>query len=170
MNFFSISAKTMKWLTGLWPPFWFTGIRFEHISDDFRHIRVSMSLRFYNKNLHGLQFGGNLYAMTDPCYLIMLLRNLGTGYRVLDKAAYIDYIKPGSSTVTANFKLSDDDLKDIIENTATGEKDFKDFTIEINDINGERVSKVVKTLYIRQKRRDGKDGKTVYPHQISRSG
>ncbi|MGH1487734.1 MAG: DUF4442 domain-containing protein [Cellvibrionaceae bacterium] len=153
MNFFSISASTVKWLMYLWPPFWFTGIRFDHISDDFHHIRVSMPLRFYNKNFHGIQFGGSLYAMTDPCYLLMLLRNLGVDYRVLDKAAYVDYIKPGTSKVTADFKLTDEDLKEIIEKTATGEKFFKDFTIEIKDINGELVTKVVKTLYIRQKQK-----------------
>ena len=153
MNFFTTSASKIKWIMHLWPPFWFTGIRFDDISDDFRYIRISMPLRFYNKNLHGLQFGGSLYAMTDPCYLMMLLRNLGTGYRVLDKAAYIDYIKPGTSKVMAEFRLTDEDLKDIIAKTASGEKYFKDFNIEIKDTNNELVAKVVKTLYIRQKRK-----------------
>ena len=114
-------------------------------------MRVSMPLRFYNKNLHGLQFGGSLYMMTDPCYLMMLLRNLGRRYRVLDKGATIDYIKPGTATVFADFVLTQADLDEITEKTAGGEKYFKDFTIEIKDQHNELIARVVKTLYIRQK-------------------
>jgi hypothetical protein len=151
MNFFTVSATTLKWLFRLWPPLWFTGIRFEHISADFRHVRTAMPLRLYNKNLHGLQFGGNLYTMTDPCYLMMVLRNLGKDYRVLDKSAYIDFIKPGTSTVVANFYLTDADLEDIRQHTNNGEKYFKEFSINITDQHNTVVAKVIKTIYIRKK-------------------
>ena len=155
MKLFFFSATKIKWLIRLWPPLWFTGIRFDYIAQDFRHIRVSMPLRFYNKNLDGLQFGGSLYMMTDPCYLMMIARNLGDEYRVLDKAASIDYIKPGTSTVFADFVLAQDDVDDIIQNTAGGDKYFKDFTINIKNKQNELIATVIKTLYIRKKLQNG---------------
>ncbi len=135
----------------LWPPLWFTGIYYEHISEDFKHMRVAMALRFYNKNLHGIQFGGNLFSMVDPCHLMMLLRNIGASYHILDKAAEVEFIKPGKSKVTADCIVTDDDLEDIYKHTANGEKYFKNFTILIKDTQQEIIAKVIKTVYIRKK-------------------
>jgi len=135
----------------LWPPLWFTGISFEHISPDFRRIRIAMALRFYNKNLHGIQYGGNLYSMTDPCHIMMVLRNLGPDYRVLDKGAKIEFIKPGTSKVTADCIITEEDLADIKEKTASNKKYFKDFSVDITDERGDVVATVVKTVYIRNK-------------------
>lgn len=154
MNFFTTPARVAKYFLNAWPPFWFTGIRVEKITSDFCYIRVGMRLRFYNKNLHGLQFGGSLYSMTDPCYLMMILRNLGPGYRVLDKSAHIDFIKPGRSKVVAEFRLSQEDLNDIKMHTETGEKYFKDFVTDVLDKKGELVARVTKTIYIRKKSRN----------------
>ena len=150
MNIFTVSATTLKYLIKLWPPLWFTGIRFDHISADFRHIRTVMTLRFYNKNLNGVQFGGNLFAMADPCLMMMIARNLGPEYRVLDKAGDIDFIKPGISKVTANFYLTDADLDDIRQRTNDGKKYFKEFVIDIVDDNKQPVARVVRTVYIRK--------------------
>jgi len=151
MNIFTIAPSTLRFLMHLWPPLWLTGIRFDHISHDFRRIRMTMALRFYNKNLHGIQYGGNLYSMTDPCHIMMVLRNLGPRYRVLDKGATIEFIKPGTSKVTADCVISEADIRDIQDKTANGEKYFKDFSVDIKDEAGEIVAHVVKTVYIRRK-------------------
>lgn len=151
MNIFSISANNLKRIMRLWPPLWFTGIYFDHISEDLRHIRMVMTLRFYNKNLHGIQYGGNLYSMIDPCHIMMVLRNLGPSYRVLDKGASIEFIKPGTTKVTADCVVTEEDLNDIKSKTAEGEKYFKDFSIEIKDENSEIIAKVIKTIYVRKK-------------------
>ncbi len=152
MSFFSISGNTFKWLMALWPPFWFTGIRYEYVSDDFREIRVGMALRFYNKNIHGLQYGGNLFSMTDACHGIMLFRNLGPAYNVLDKSAQIEFVRPGKGKVVLECTITDDDIADIKQKTANGDKYFKEFTVHVKDLEGEIVASVVKTVYIRQKR------------------
>ena len=152
MSFFSISGSTFKWLMALWPPLWFTGIRYEYISDDFRKIRVGMPLRFYNKNLHGLQYGGNLFSMTDACHAIMLFRNLGPGYKVLDKSAQIDFIKPGKSKVVVECEVTDDDIDEIKQKTEQGDKYFKEFIVHVKDLEGEIIATVVKTVYVRKKR------------------
>jgi len=77
-------------------------------------IRVEMKIRSYNRNAIGSHFGGSLYAMTDPFYVIMLIKALGRGYIVWDKAASIEFVKPGYGTVTADFSLSDKDVGQII--------------------------------------------------------
>ena len=152
MNFFTASPTFVKWLLRFWPPFWFTGIRFEHISSDFRSIRTSMPLRFYNQNLHGYQFGGSLFSMTDPCYLMIIWRNLGRDYRVLDQSAQIEFLKPGTKQVYADFHLSDEDLADIRQQTMHGEKYLKEFCVDIFDLDQLHVARVKRVVYIRKAR------------------
>ena len=82
---------------------------------------------------------------------MMILRNLGKGYRVLDKAGSIDYVKPGVGTVIANFYLTEADIADIKHHTAEGEKYFKVFHVDIVDEQGGIVAKVERTVYIRKK-------------------
>ena len=73
-------------------------------------IDVEMKLRFWNKNYVGTHFGGSLYAMTDPFFMLMLLDNLGPEYLVWDKAATICFKKPGRGKVRAEFRLSDEQV------------------------------------------------------------
>jgi acyl-coenzyme A thioesterase PaaI-like protein len=152
MNFFKISGNTFKWIMALWPPFWFTGIRYEFVADDFRKIRVTMALRFYNKNIHGIQYGGNLFSMTDACHGIMLFRNLGPSYNVLDKSAHIEFVKPGKTKVILDCVVTEADIQDIKQKTANGEKYLKEFTVHVKDLKDEIVATVYKTVYVRKKR------------------
>ena len=39
-----------------------------------------MPLKWYNRNYVGTQFGGSLYSMTDPWYMLMLLNVLGKDF------------------------------------------------------------------------------------------
>ena len=39
--------------------------------------RVRMGLGWYNRNYVGTQFGGSLYSMTDPFFMLMIMENLG---------------------------------------------------------------------------------------------
>ena len=52
-------------------------MRVTHISDDFLTAHVEMPLRFYNRNYVGTHFGGSLYSMCDPFYMLMLINILG---------------------------------------------------------------------------------------------
>src|SRR5690554_8208830 len=106
-----MSAKWLRRLINLWPPLFFSGIRATYISPDFRQVHVSLKLRFYNRNYVGVQFGGSLFAMTDPWYMLMLFHNLGREYYVWAKRASIDYIAPGKGTVTAKFRIDENILE-----------------------------------------------------------
>lgn len=110
-----------------------------------------MALRFYNRNAVGIQYGGNLFSMTDPCYMLMLMRNLGSAYKIIDQSAAIEFIHPGLGTVTASCTLSQADVDEILLATATGDKYLKTFYIDIYDKQQELVAKVKRVVYIRKK-------------------
>src|ERR1700677_3114560 len=90
---------------GWWPPLFGTGIKVTRLDENLRAVDVEMRLRRWNRNYVGVHFGGSLFAMTDPFYMIMLATNLGREYVVWDKAASIRYRKPGNGTVRAEFRL-----------------------------------------------------------------
>lgn len=144
-------ARALRWLMNLYPPYLGAGIKVRQISADFRQAQVSMGLTWYNRNYVRTQFGGSLYSMSDPFYMLLLMENLGRDYIVWDKAAHIEFISPGKGTVHAEFKLDDSMLKTIREHTANGEKYLPKYHVEVRDDQGTLVARVEKTLYIRRK-------------------
>ena len=135
----------------LWPPFLGAGIRVRHIGADFREVVVSMKLRWYNRNYVGTHFGGSLAAMTDPFYMLMLIHILGNEYTVWDKTSTMDFIAPGRGTVTARFRLNDDQIAEIQNKTADGNAYFPALSVDIVNESGEVVARVEKKLYVRKK-------------------
>lgn len=136
-----------------YPPYLGAGISLKEMSKDFRYARVEMPLRFYNRNYVGTQFGGSLYSMTDPWFMLMVMKALGDGYIVWDKAASIRFKKPGRMRVIAEFRLSDTDLSDIHEHLKNEEKYEKTFQVQVIDTEGTLVAEVDKLIYIRKKQR-----------------
>ncbi len=134
-----------------WPPFWGTGISVNHIAQDWKTIRVITRMRWYNRNYVKSHYGGNLFSMTDPFYMLMLLRNLGADYVVWDTTAKIKFIQPGRSDVTATFVLTDERLCEIRKKAESGEKLLEKFRVDIVDDDATLVASVMKTLYIRKK-------------------
>ena len=122
-------AGLFKALINWYPPYLGAGIRLARISPDYRDLLVQMKLRFYNRNYVGTHFGGSLYAMIDPFYMLMLMQVLGREYIVWDKAATIQFRKPGRGTVSARFLLTDQVLTDIRTQTADGDKYLPEFSI-----------------------------------------
>ena len=60
-------------------------------------------MRFWNKNYVHIHFGGSIYAMCDPFYMLILLENLGDEYLIRDRSGRIDFLKPGTGTLYADF-------------------------------------------------------------------
>ncbi|HRE31512.1 MAG TPA: DUF4442 domain-containing protein [Candidatus Berkiella sp.] len=69
-------------LINFWPPYLGAGVRVKRMSKNMTHIKVEMNLRFWNKNYVNTHFGGSLYSMVDPFYMLMLMENLGKEYIV----------------------------------------------------------------------------------------
>jgi hypothetical protein len=135
----------------LWPPFLGAGIRVKNIQPDWRAVDVEMKLRFWNANYVRTHFGGSLFAMTDPFYMLMLLENLGRGYIVWDKAATIRFRKPGKGKVRAEFRLTEERINEILETLKTQEKAEPTFLVTVKDKDNIVVADVEKVLYIKKK-------------------
>ncbi|WP_246120720.1 DUF4442 domain-containing protein [Chitinolyticbacter meiyuanensis] len=146
-----MSPNTLRHLINLWPPFLLAGIHAIRFSPDWREIDVELRLRWYNRNYVGTHFGGSLFAMTDPWYMLMLMHVLGGDYYVWDQRASIDFIAPGRSRVHARFRLDETTLADIRHRTADGDKHLPEFSIDVIDDGGNLVARVKKTLYVRRK-------------------
>jgi acyl-coenzyme A thioesterase PaaI-like protein len=142
----------MKMLFNLWPPFRGAGIRVREIAPDFRAATVELRMRVLNRNYVGTHFGGSLFAMTDPFFMIMMMKNLGPKYLVWDKAGTVRFLKPARGTVTARFSLPEDRIAEARAATESGDKHEPKFVVEIVDAQGNTVADVEKTLYIRRKK------------------
>lgn len=123
------------------------------VTPDFREMEVKMKLKWYNKNYVGTHYGGSIYSMTDPFYMVMLIHILGKDYVVWDRAAQIEFFKPGKTELCAKFCVTDEILEDIISKTYDGNQHFAEFSIDVTDTSGEIIAKVGKTIYIRKKQR-----------------
>lgn len=142
-------ARLLRWLLNIYPPYLGAGVRIRRISPDFREIQVQMGLNRFNRNYVGTQFGGSLYSMTDPFYMLMLMENLGRDYIVWDKAADIDFISPGKGRVHAEFRIDQALLDEVRARTADGSKYLPKMRVEVRDDQGTLVARVDKTLYVR---------------------
>lgn len=148
-----MKAKLFKRLINMWPPYLGAGIRIKHISDDYKRFDVEMKMRFYNKNYVGTHFGGSLYAMTDPFYMMILIKNLGKDYIIWDKGAKIDFKKPGKGKLSATFNLNAKQIADIKKQADTNYKTEPTFKVQIKDESGDVVAEVDKVVYVRRKDR-----------------
>ena len=135
----------------LWPPFLFSGIHVTDIGQDWRSARVELRLRPWNRNYVGTHFGGSLFAMTDPYWMLLMLHALPRDYIVWDKAGEIEFVKPGRGTVHAVFELDDAVLDELRAAAAGGEKVLRWFAADIIDEQGEVVARTRKQLYVRRK-------------------
>ncbi len=140
----------MRWIN-MWPPFLGAGIKVMRMDDDMRAVDVEMKLTKLNRNYVGTHYGGSLYSMADPFYMLMLLANLGREYIVWDKAATIRFKKPGKGTVRAEFRLSEEQIEGVREKLKHQPKYEPTFLVEIKDAHGTVIAEVEKLLYVRKK-------------------
>lgn len=151
-----MKANRLRWIMNIWPPYLAAGVRVREISPDYRYARVDLKLGWSNRNYVGVHFGGSLFAMADPFYMLMYMQNLGKDYVVWDRAAAIEFIKPGRGTVTAEFRLDEADIKKAKEGAAAGAPYLVDHDVHVVNAEGELVSRLRRTIYVRLKKRPAK--------------
>ena len=133
-------------------PYWGAGIAIDKIDLDNYAIRVKMPLTRSNRNIVGTHFGGSLYSMVDPFYMLILMHHLGNKYIVWDKSASISFLSPGRSTVYADIRLSAEEISEIKQLTENYAPVYRTYTLNIVDETGNRIAEVEKVLYIRRKK------------------
>lgn len=144
-----LTPHLLKLRLNTYAPYIGAGIKIDHISLDQGLCVVSMGLTTLNKNIVGTQFGGSLYSMVDPFYMLMLMHQLGSNYVVWDKSSNIDFIAPGNSRVTARMKIHSSEVITIQELAKDGEAVFREYKVDIVDDQQKLIATVTKTLYIR---------------------
>jgi acyl-coenzyme A thioesterase PaaI-like protein len=136
-------------LINFYPPLLGAGIRSRTIDD--LTIHVEMKLTAFNRNIVGVHFGGSLYAMCDPWFMLIMMRALGPDYIVWDKAASIKFVKPGRGTVNAIFQIPQERVNEIRAVADRGEKIEPTFSVDVLGEQGQVIAHVEKLLYVRKK-------------------
>lgn len=148
-----IGPRRFLALVRLYPPYLGAGVRVRSVAPDLSLVEVELRLTAWNRNFVGTHFGGSLYAMCDPFFMIMLMTRLGPGYVVWDRSASIDFLRPGRSTVRARFELPEARVEEIRREAARSEKIFPRFEVTVFDPEGQPIARVTKVLYVRRKER-----------------
>lgn len=147
----AMTASKLKKRLGMYPPYLGAGVRVTYISDDFLTAHVEMPLRFYNRNYMGTHFGGSLYSMCDPFFMLMLINILGPEYIVWDKSAAIRFKRPGKGTVKAIFEIPAERVAEIKAAADSLGKVEPQFQVLVTDAEGQVVAEIDKLLYVRKK-------------------
>jgi len=138
-------------LLGLYPPFLGAGVSVTHVASDLSVVEVELKLSAWNRNFVGTHFGGSLYSMCDPFFMLMLMMQLGKGYVVWDKSASIEFLRPGRGKVKARFELPRERVEQIRAETDAKGKINPAFEVTVLDEHGESVARVQKILSVRRK-------------------
>ncbi|MES1955932.1 DUF4442 domain-containing protein [Salinisphaera hydrothermalis] len=149
-----MQPRLLKHFMNVWPPFAASGIHVAHLADDWSVARVTLRLRRWNRNYVGTHFGGNLFKMCDPFWMLLAMERLGHDYIVWDKAGEIEFVAPGRETVHAEFVFGDALRAEAVAATDGGDKFLRWYENDITTADGTVIARVRKQLYIRRKRRD----------------
>lgn len=147
----NFATKLDRWKFNLFPAYRGSGARVVYISEDYREIRVKIPLSWRTRNYVGTIYGGSLYGGIDPIYMLMLIKTLGVGYIVWDKAAKIRFKRPGKETLFADFLLTEDELDEIKSLLETQKSVDRIYHVELKDKNDKVHAIIEKTLYVAKK-------------------
>jgi len=136
-----------RFLTNLYPALFFAGIRITEITSDWKTIKVSMG-GLFSMTPMGAQFGGALFTMCDPWFMMILVRHFGKTFKIWDKCATIHFRRRGRGTVKATFTITDQQLAFIREKVMAEGKIHLILTTQIMDREQEIVADVEKTIFI----------------------
>ena len=150
----SFASKIDRIKFNFFPAYRGTGARVVYIADDYRQIRVKIPLSWRTRNYVGTIYGGSLYAGIDPIYMLMLIKILGRGYIVWDKAAKIRFKRPGKETLFADFLLTEDEIGEIKRLLETEKSIDRVYNVELVEKNGKVHALIEKTLYIARKEKE----------------
>ena len=146
----AFSNKLRCWSFYLFGCYRGTGGRLRYIAEDWSEVRMELPLSWRTRNYVGTIFGGSVYSAVDPIYMLMLIHRLGPEFIVWDKAASIQFKKPGKETLRAQFVVSDEELAAIRAALETQRSVDRTYTIELKDSRENVCAIVEKVMYIRR--------------------
>jgi hypothetical protein len=145
----SFQTRLMRLFFHIHPAYHGTGGHLLFIAADWSEIRLEIPLNWRTRNYVGTIFGGSIYGATDPMFMIMLIKRLGPEFIVWDKAATIQFLKPGKSSLYAKFIVPDVEVVFIKDELKTRYNLERVYPLEITDAEGVVCARVEKKIYIR---------------------
>jgi acyl-coenzyme A thioesterase PaaI-like protein len=147
----SVATRLLRIAYNLIPAYFGTGGRLTYIRRDWREVRLEIPLSLRTRNYVGTIYGGSMYGAVDPIYMLMLVKNLGPGYVVWDKAASIRFRRPGRSTLHARCVLEPGELHAIREVLRTARSTDRTYRVDLVDDAGVVHASVDKTVHVRRR-------------------
>jgi len=147
----SLKHRFIRIAFNFWPCIRGTGAKVLYIAQDWKEIRVKVPLNWRTRNYVGTIFGGSMYGAIDPFLMLMFIKILGKEYIVWDKAATIDFVKPGISTLFATFLIDEKEIDYIRRELKEKRSLLRTYPLQLVDKNGNLVASFQKTLYFRKK-------------------
>ena len=136
-------------LLNLYPPYLGAGIRITNYDETHTWFDVEMDLTPWNRNYVGVHFGGSLYSMCDPFFMMILMHNLGNDFVVWDRAAEIQFKRPGQTKVRARFEITPEEIKALAEEAKEHGTIKPVFKVDVVDESSKTVARVYKTVYVK---------------------
>jgi acyl-coenzyme A thioesterase PaaI-like protein len=153
-------SRRTRWrrrYVNLFPALRFAGARVTHYAGDSSEIRAELRLGIWNRNVVGTIFGGALYTVADPFFMLLLIDRLGPDFIVWDREATIRFLKPGRETLHARFVIDDGEVAEVrrlLEHQRSVDRVYR---CELVDAAGEVHAEVDKVVYVRRREPD-RDG------------
>ena len=147
----SWNSRCWRWLANLSPAYSRTGATITYIAHNFQEVHVALPLNWKTRNHMNMIWGGSLYGAIDPIYGVMLWKLLGPRFDVVDKAATINFRRPGRATLHARFVIDDAELQSLHIALRNQNKLDRHYQVELLDSSGSVHMVCEKTVHIRRK-------------------
>lgn len=148
----SLGTRLLRFGFNLHPGYRGTGARITYIARDKSEVHVKLPLNWRTRGKSGAIFGGCLYAAIDPIFVVMLTHRLGRDYAVWDKAATIQFKKPGRSTLYARFRIEDAELDELRRLLARQPTIERTYVVDLTDAGGAVHTAFTKTIHFRNRK------------------
>jgi acyl-coenzyme A thioesterase PaaI-like protein len=147
----SRETRFRRFYFNFFPAYRRTGARITYIQSDYHEIHIKLGLNWKTRNYVGTIFGGSMFAAADPIYMVMLINILGTDYIIWDKSGEIRFVRPGTGTLTARFKLEKQQIEQIRQEVDDKKEGVFDFGVDFVNKEGKVTSRVTKKIYVADK-------------------
>ena len=149
--------RARKWLLyrfiNFWPPYLGSGIRVTRLALDEGVVEVELKFKWWNHNYVGTQYGGSLYSMCDPFFMLILMEHLGSRFIVWDKSASIRFRSPGRGPVRARFEIPLEQIERIRDEALREGKSEPVFVTQVVDGAGQVIAEVEKLVHVKKDRK-----------------